>query len=70
MIIQGHIVISGGENGFLAVWDLRQGKHPTTLLSAHQVRPHFIYKASNEIEVRDDYPGGWRIYPCCPSKKM
>jgi len=46
---QGHIVISGGENGFLAVWDLRQGKHPTTLLSAHQ-------SAISEVKFHPDQP--------------
>jgi len=52
---QGHIVISGGENGFLAVWDLRQGKHPTTLLSAHQA-------PISEVQFHPDQPD--HIFTC------
>lgn len=33
---QCHILVSGGEDGVLGVWDLRQGRYPVTLLSAHQ----------------------------------
>jgi len=33
---QCHILVSGGVDGVLGVWDLRQGKYPVTLLSAHQ----------------------------------
>jgi len=33
---QCHILVSGGDDGVLGVWDLRQGKYPVTLLSAHQ----------------------------------
>lgn len=33
---QSHILVSGGQDGVMAVWDLRQGKYPVTLLSAHQ----------------------------------
>jgi len=33
---QCHILISGGDDGVLGVWDLRQGRYPVTLLSAHQ----------------------------------
>jgi len=46
---QGHIVLSGGENGCLAGWDLRQGKHPVTLLSAHQ-------SPVSEIKFHPDQP--------------
>jgi hypothetical protein len=37
VLLQGHILVSGGEDGYMAVWDIRKGKIPVTLLSAHQV---------------------------------
>ena len=43
--MQGHIVISGAENGLMAVWDLRQGKHPTTILSAHKSPIRYGFRA-------------------------
>ncbi|XP_023336112.1 nucleoporin Nup43 isoform X1 [Eurytemora carolleeae] len=52
---QGHIVISGGENGFLAVWDLRQGQHPVTLLSAHKA-------PVSEVKFHPDQPD--HIFTC------
>lgn len=32
---QKHIVFAGGEDGFITIWDLRQGTSPVTLLEAH-----------------------------------
>ena len=32
---QPHIVATGGQNGMLSVWDMRQDKFPVTLLDAH-----------------------------------
>ena len=31
---QSHVMMAGGEDGVLAVWDLRSPAHPATLLSA------------------------------------
>eukprot|EP00088_Acartia_fossae_P045734 TRINITY_DN4928_c0_g1_i1.p1 TRINITY_DN4928_c0_g1~~TRINITY_DN4928_c0_g1_i1.p1 ORF type:complete len:350 (-),score=88.49 TRINITY_DN4928_c0_g1_i1:159-1208(-) len=52
---QGHIVITGAENGLLAVWDLRQGKHPTTILSAHKA-------PVSEVKFHPDQPD--HIFTC------
>jgi len=52
---QGHIVISGAENGLMAVWDLRQGKHPTTILSAHK-------SPISEVKFHPDQPD--HIFTC------
>ena len=32
---QNHIVATGGQDGVLCIWDLRQEKFPVTLLEAH-----------------------------------
>lgn len=32
---QAHIVATGGQDGMLTVWDLRQHRFPMTLLEAH-----------------------------------
>jgi WD40 repeat protein len=32
---QRHMVLAGGEDGSITVWDLRQNTFPVTLLSAH-----------------------------------
>ncbi|XP_077977336.1 nucleoporin Nup43-like [Glandiceps talaboti] len=32
---QPHIVATGGQDGVLAIWDMRQDKYPVTLLDAH-----------------------------------
>jgi hypothetical protein len=32
---QRHMVLAGGEDGSLTVWDLRHNTFPVTLLSAH-----------------------------------
>ena len=34
---QSHILMAGGQDGVLAVWDLRSTQHPATLLSADKV---------------------------------
>jgi len=52
---QGHIVITGAENGLLAVWDLRQGRHPTTILSAHK-------SPVSEVKFHPDQPD--HIFTC------
>ena len=35
---QSHILMAGGQDGVLAVWDLRSTQHPATLLSADKVK--------------------------------
>ena len=53
---QGHILISGAENGLMAVWDLRRGgQHPATLLSAHAT-------AVSEVKFHPDQPD--HIFTC------
>lgn len=32
---QPHVVATGGQDGTLCIWDMRQEKFPVTLLSAH-----------------------------------
>jgi len=32
---QPHVLVAGGEDGVMAIWDLRSPGHPATLLSAH-----------------------------------
>jgi len=32
---QPHIVATGGQDGALSLWDMRQEKYPVTLLTAH-----------------------------------
>lgn len=52
---QGHILISGGEDGYMAVWDLRKGRIPVTLLSAHQA-------PISEVKFHPDLPD--HIFTC------
>lgn len=52
---QGHILISGGEDGYMAVWDLRKGRIPLTLLSAHQA-------PISEVKFHPDLPD--HIFTC------
>ncbi|KAG1681791.1 Nucleoporin Nup43 [Nymphon striatum] len=33
---QSHVVATGGEDGMLCVWDVRQDSHPVSLLSCHE----------------------------------
>ena len=35
---QSHILMAGGQDGVLAVWDLRSTQPPATLLSADKVK--------------------------------
>nr|ALS04472.1 nucleoporin Nup43 [Acartia pacifica] len=58
---QGHIVISGGENGVLAVWDLRQGRHPTTILAAHSA-------PISEVKFHPDQPD--HVFTCSQNGEL
>lgn len=33
---QQHIVATGGQDGMLSIWDIRQGTMPVSLLNAHE----------------------------------
>nr|XP_018904040.1 PREDICTED: nucleoporin Nup43 [Bemisia tabaci] len=46
---QKHIVFAGGEDGFITIWDLRQGTSPVTLLEAHS-------SSVNELMFHPDRP--------------
>lgn len=32
---QPHLIVTGGQDGVLGLWDMRQEKYPVTLLEAH-----------------------------------
>lgn len=32
---QPHLIVTGGQDGVLGVWDMRQERYPVTLLEAH-----------------------------------
>lgn len=42
---QSHIVATGGEDGMLCIWDLRQEKFPVTLLEAHSAASRWSFTA-------------------------
>ena len=58
---QRHMVLAGGEDGSLTVWDLRHNTFPVTLLSAHSDtvmelqfhpdRPEHVFSCSSSGEV-------------------
>ena len=32
---QPHLIVTGGQDGILGIWDMRQERYPVTLLEAH-----------------------------------
>lgn len=52
---QPQIIATGGEDGTLIIWDMRQDKYPVTLLSAHKY-------AMLEVKFHPDYPN--HLFTC------
>ena len=40
---QPHIVATGGQDGTLCIWDMRQDRFPVTLLDAHSAHSNILY---------------------------
>ncbi|MBZ3877382.1 Serine/threonine-protein kinase LATS1 [Sciurus carolinensis] len=49
---QQHVVATGGQDGMLSIWDVRQGTMPVSLLKAHE--------AENVFMKRSEKPEGYR----------
>ncbi|XP_075223788.1 nucleoporin 43 [Lycorma delicatula] len=58
---QRHLVLAGGEDGALTVWDLRQNTFPVTLLSAHT-------QAVSELQFHPDRPE--HVFTCSVSGEV
>jgi len=58
---QRHIVVAGGGDGSLTVWDLRENTYPVLQLNAHT-------KAINEILFHQDRPDN--IFTCSVSGEL
>lgn len=39
---QQHIVATGGQDGMLSIWDIRQGTMPVSLLNAHEAESEYL----------------------------
>lgn len=39
---QQHIVATGGQDGMLSIWDIRQGTMPVSLLNAHEAESKYL----------------------------
>lgn len=38
---QQHVVATGGQDGMLSIWDVRQGTMPVSLLKAHEAESKY-----------------------------
>ena len=46
---QPHIVATGGQDGTLCIWDMRQDRFPVTLLDAHSAHSKFYVLKRKKI---------------------
>lgn len=40
---QPHLIVTGGQDGVLGLWDMRQDRYPVTLLEAHSAESMTIF---------------------------
>ena len=40
---QPHLIVTGGQDGVLGLWDMRQERYPVTLLEAHSAESMTIF---------------------------
>lgn len=54
---QPHIVATGGDDGTLGIWDLRQDKMPVSLMEAHSgTSKYFRIMDENGLNLSNIYP--------------
>lgn len=46
---QQHIVATGGQDGMLCIWDMRQGNMPSSLMEAHSAESASVICAHNQF---------------------
>lgn len=46
---QQHIVATGGQDGMLCIWDVRQGNMPFSLMEAHSAESASVSRARNSF---------------------